>query len=261
MPSTPLRVTIWNEFIHEREHAAVAAIYPDGIHSTLAAALRSHLGDSVAIRTATLDEPEHGLTEKVLAETDVLTWWGHAAHERVADEIVDRVQARVLDGMGLLALHSAHASKIFRRLMGTGCMLRWREAAERERLWIVCPGHPIVAGLPGECFELEHTEMYGEFFDIPVPDELIFISWFEGGEVFRSGCTFRRGKGKVFYFRPGHETFPIYHDANVQRVIANAVRWAAPTGSPYFGEGRNIPESLSPISTRHTVDESLHRGK
>ena len=261
MPSTPLRVTIWNEFIHEREHAAVRDIYPDGIHAVLAAALRRHLGDAAQIRTATLDEPDHGLTEKVLAETDVLTWWGHAAHERVADKIVDRVQGRVLDGMGLLVLHSGHASKIFRKLMGTGCMLRWREAAERERLWIVSPGHPIVAGLSGECFELPHTEMYGEFFDIPAPDELIFLSWFEGGEVFRSGCTFRRGKGKVFYFRPGHETFPIYHDANVQRVIANAVRWAAPTGSPYFGEGRNIPESLSPISTTHTVDESLHRGK
>lgn len=259
--STPLRITIWNEFLHERENDLVRGIYPDGIHAVLADALREQLGPQAEIRTATLDEPEHGLSEAVLDETDVLTWWGHAAHERVQDRIVDRVQRRVLEGMGLVALHSAHGSKIFRRLMGTGCMLRWREAAERERLWIVDPGHPITAGLEGECFELAQTEMYGEFFDIPAPDELVLVSWFEGGEVFRSGCTFRRGKGKVFYFRPGHETFPIYYDANVRRVIGNGVRWAAPSGAAYFGEGRNIPQPLSSIAAEHEVDASLHKPK
>ena len=222
---------------------------------------RSQLGDQVRVRTAILEQPDHGLGGDVLENTDVLLWWGHAAHERVEDRIVEQVQRRVWQGMGLLSLHSAHNSKIFRKLMGTSCMLRWREAGERERLWIVNPSHPIVAGLEGECFELPNTEMYGEFFDIPTPDELIFISWFEGGEVFRSGCTFRRGKGKIFYFRPGHETFPIYHNPNVQRVLANGVRWAAPSGSNYFGEGRNIPEPLSPISTTHVVDESLHKPK
>jgi trehalose utilization protein len=254
-----LRVTVWNEFLHERSSPEVAKLYPDGIHAAVAAAIRDHLGPGVELQTATLDEPEHGLTAEVLARTDVLTWWGHAGHDRVDDAIVDRVQQRVLEGMGLVVLHSGHASKIFRRLMGTSCMLRWREAAERERLWIVNPSHPIAEGLDGEYFELPHTEMYGEFFDIPTPDELIFISWFEGGEVFRSGCTFRRGKGKIFYFRPGHETFPIYHDANVRRVVANGVRWAAPTGGRYFGDGRNITPPLSPISTKHVVDEELHR--
>jgi trehalose utilization protein len=258
---TPLRLTIWNEFIHERTSDAVRRIYPEGMHSTLANALRRELGDAVTIRTATLDEPEHGLTEEVLANTDVLTWWGHAGHDRVDDAIVERVQKRVWQGMGLLALHSAHNSKVFKRLMGTSCMLRWREAAEKERVWTVNPSHPITQGLEGECFEIEHTEMYGEFFDIPAPDELIFVSWFEGGEVFRSGCTFRRGKGKIFYFGPGHETFPIYHHPQVQKVIANAVQWAAPSGSPYFGDGRNIPQPLSPISTKHVVDESIHRSK
>lgn len=261
MSAEPIRVTIWNEFLHEKTNHAVREIYPGGIHQVLADALREQLGDGVQIRTATLDEPEHGLTDEVLATTDVLTWWGHAAHDRVDDVVVDKVQQRVLAGMGLIALHSAHASKIFRRLMGTGCMLRWREAAERERLWIVSPGHPILAGLTGEYFELPHTEMYGEFFDIPAPDELILISWFEGGEVFRSGCTFRRGKGKIFYFRPGHETFPIYYDPNVRRVIANAVGWAAPSGAAYFGEGRNVAQPLSPIAGRHEVDDSLHRPK
>lgn len=261
MSQNRVRVTVWNEFIHERTYPAVAQIYPDGIHGAVAAAIREHLGEAVEVRTTTFDQPEHGLTEAVLAETDVLTWWGHAAHDRVDDAVVDRVQQRVLEGMGFVALHSAHASKIFRRLMGTGCMLRWREAGERERLWIVNPSHPIVAGLTDECFELEHTEMYGEFFDIPAPEELFFISWFEGGEVFRSGCTWRRGKGKIVYFRPGHETFPIYHNPNVRRVVANAVSWAAPNGANYFGQGRNIAEPLSPIRTEHVVDESLHQSK
>jgi trehalose utilization protein len=261
MSQEPIRVTVWNEFIHERTAASAKMIYPKGIHSAVAAGLRAHLGKGAEVRTATLDQPEHGLTSGVLASTDVLTWWGHAAHDRVNDDVVDRVHRRVLEGMGLVALHSAHASKIFRKLMGTSCMLRWREAAEKERVWIIDPSHPVAEGLEGEFFELPHTEMYGEFFDIPRPDEIVFISWYEGGEVFRSGCSFRRGKGKIFYFSPGHETFPIYHDARVRRIIANAVRWAAPGGSPYFGEGRRIEPPLSPVAAQHVVDESLHRPK
>ena len=247
MSTRPIRVTVWNEYVHELDNAQVARIYPHGIHEAIAAGLSDLLGAAVFVRTATLDQPEHGLSREVLAQTDVLTWWGHAAHERVHDDVVDRVHQRVQEGMGLIVLHSGHMSKIFQRLMGTGCMLRWREAGERERMWIVNPSHPITAGIDGEYFELQHTEMYGEFFDIPAPDELIFISWFEGGEVFRSGCTFRRGRGKIFYFRPGHETHPIYHDKHVRQVIANAVKWAAPSGSPYHGTGRNITEPLHRI--------------
>ena len=256
----PIRVTVWNEFIHERTHPAVAKIYPQGMHCVLQRALQSHLAEQVHVATATLDEREHGLTAERLGETDVLMWWGHAAHGRVSDAVVDRVQQRVLEGMGLIALHSAHASKIFRRLMGTNCMLRWREAGECERLWIVNPSHPITEGLGDrEYFELPETEMYGEFFDIPAPDELVFISWFEGGEVFRSGCTFRRGRGKIFYFRPGHETFPIYHDAQVQRVLANAVVWAAPTGVVYHGKARPVPSALNTIRGTYRADPSLHK--
>jgi trehalose utilization protein len=256
-----MNVTVWNEFIHERTNDVVKKIYPGGIHAVVADAIREQLGPEVTVRTATLDEPEHGLTEEVLAQTDVLTWWGHAAHDRVEDQVVARVQQRVLEGMGLVVLHSGHASKIFRTLMGTGCMLRWREAGERERLWIVKPSHEIVRGFTSEFFELEHTEMYGEFFDIPEPDELIFISWFEGGEVFRSGCTFQRGRGRIFYFRPGHETYPIYYEANVRRVIGNGVRWAAPTGATYHGDGRHIGQSLSPIANPMAMDERLHQPK
>ncbi|MCG8510992.1 MAG: ThuA domain-containing protein, partial [Rhodospirillales bacterium] len=224
-------MTIWNEFIHERERNDVRKLYPNGIHVALKGVLEQQLTGRVALHTATLDEPEHGLTDPVLAQTDVLLWWGHMAHEKVSDDVVDKVQRRVLEGMGLIVLHSAHYAKPFKRLMGTTCSLRWREVGEVERLWCVNPGHPIADGLSDEYIELPTTEMYGEYFDIPEPDELVFISWFEGGEVFRSGCIWTRGKGKVFYFRPGHETFPIYHDANVQRVIANGVQYVAPQSS------------------------------
>ena len=232
-----IRVTVWNEFLHEKVHEEVARIYPDGIHNAIA---RGIAEDGIAVRTATLDEPEHGLTEDVLDETDVLIWWGHMGHDKVDDAIVDRVHRRVLDGMGLIVLHSGHFSKIFRKLMGTSCDLKWREANEKERLWVVSPSHPIAAGLP-EHITLEHEEMYGEHFDIPAPDELIFVSWFEGGEVFRSGCTFYRGQGRIFYFRPGHETYPTYHNPQILRVIRNAVRWAAPAGAAKPVRGRVEP--------------------
>jgi len=221
----PIRVTVWNEFRHEKRDEGVKKIYPRGIHIAIAEHLNSQEG--ITAQTATLDEPEHGLTDEVLNDTDVLIWWAHMAHNEVSDEVVERVKARVLEGMGLICLHSAHLSKIFKSLMGTNCSLRWREIGEKERLWNVEAGHPITEGI-GEYFELPHTEMYGERFDIPTPDKLIFISWFEGGEVFRSGCVWERGHGRIFYFRPGHETYSIYYDENVLKVITNAVRWAAP---------------------------------
>ncbi|MGB9877963.1 MAG: ThuA domain-containing protein [bacterium] len=233
-----IRVLVWNEGRHEKLDKRVAEIYPEGIHGAIAKYLRTQ--PDMEVRTATLDEPEHGLTEEALNHTDVLIWWGHMAHHEVRDDIVERVYKRVLDGMGLIVLHSGHFSKIFRKLMGTTCDLKWREIGEKERIWVVEPGHPIAKGL-GEYIELEHTEMYGERFDIPAPDELVFISWFEGGEVFRSGCCFYRGKGKIFYFRPGHETYPIYHNPQVLKVIENAVRWAAPSGGPTPQFGNRPP--------------------
>lgn len=219
-----IQVTLWNEHRHEQVDEVVRRVYPEGLHAPIVKFLREN---SMSVGVAMLDEPEHGLTEQVLAGTDVLVWWGHLAHEEVRDKIVDRVHSRVLEGMGLVVLHSGHMSKIFRTLMGTKCDLKWREAGEREHLWVVAPSHPVAAGL-GEGFDIEHEEMYGEFFDIPAPDELVFISSFEGGEVFRSGCGYYRGRGKIFYFRPGHETYPTYYHPQVLRVIANAVRWAAP---------------------------------
>ena len=218
-------VTIWNEYRHERENESVKKLYPDGMHTVIAKGL-SAWGD-MEVRVATLDEPEHGLSEEVVDSTDVLIWWGHKAHGEVEDEIVRRLQNRVLSGMGLIVLHSGHFSKIFRTLIGTNCSLKWREAAEKERLWNLEPGHPITKGI-GEYIELPNAEMYSERFDIPTPDKLIFVSWFEGGEVFRSGCCWQRGHGRIFYFRPGHETYPIYYNQQVVKVISNAVRWARP---------------------------------
>lgn len=219
------RVTIWNEYRHERNIPKVREIYPEGIHGTLAKVLRK---DGFTVGTATLDEPEHGLSQDVLEQTDVLLWWGHMAHHEVKDAVVERVHRRVLDGMGLIVLHSGHFSKIFQKLMGTECNLKWREGNDHERLWVIAQEHPITEGI-GKYIELEHEEMYGEPFGIPTPETLVFVSWFSGGEIFRSGCCYTRGQGKIFYFRPGHETYPTYHNVEVQRVISNAVRWAMPT--------------------------------
>ena len=244
-----INVTIYNEFLHEKKDEVVKGIYPDGIHAVIANFLRAQ--PFVAqVTTATLEEPEHGLTQAVCDQTDVLIWWGHMAHEQVDEAIVERVYDRVLQGMGLIVLHSAHYSKIFKKLMGSSCGLRWREAGEKERLWVVDPSHPIAQGL-GEYIELPETEMYGERFDVPDPDALIFISWFAGGDVFRSGATWRRGRGRIFYFRPGHETHPIYYNPEVQKVICNAVDWAAFRGNTAvrgINEGFNAREPLEPLS-------------
>lgn len=232
-----MRVTVWNEYRHEKSEQAVADVYPEGIHKTIAGFLQEAGLDTT---TATLDEPEHGLTDDVLANTDVLVWWGHQAHDDVTEDVAEKVKQCVLDGMGLVVLHSGHFSKVFKKLMGTSCDLKWREADERERLWVVDPTHPITQGV-GPFIELEKEEMYGEHFDIPTPDELIFISWFEGGEVFRSGVTFKRGRGKIFYFQPGHESYPTYHNPTIQRVITNGVRWASNANTPVHDYGNHKP--------------------
>ncbi len=218
-----IRVTVYGENVHEKKNRTVADLYPEGMHAAIAGALNR--GEGIEATTVTLQEPEHGLTAEKLAQTDVLIWWGHAAHGDVQDAVVDRVCDAVWGGMGMIFLHSAHFSKPFKRLMGSPCNLTWREAGERERLWVTSRNHPIAAGI-GDSFELENEEMYGEPFGVPEPLETVFVSWFQGGEVFRSGLTYKRGAGNVFYFRPGHETYPTYHDANVQRVIRNGVNWA-----------------------------------
>ena len=235
-----VRVTVWGENVHEGRDESVRAIYPEGMHATIASGLIDILGDEVQVRTATLDQPEHGLTEAILAETDVLTWWGHIAHDDVQDEIVARVHDAVVGGMGLLALHSAHYSKILKRLLGTSCSLRWRNDGERELVCTVNPAHPIAQGVPHPIV-IDAQEMYGEHFDIPEPDELVFISSFAGGEVFRGGCCFTRGAGRIFYFSPGDQEYPVYHHPDIKRVLANAVQWAAPRTRGPVPDAPNAP--------------------
>ena len=219
-----LRVTIWNEYAHEKTDERVREVYPGGIHNAIADFLKS---DDIEVRTATLDDEECGLTEEVLKNTDVLIWWGHMKHGAVPDEVAWRVRDEVLKGMGFIGLHSAHHSKPFRFLMGTSCNLSWREDGDLERIWTINPAHPIAQGI-GRYFELPHVETYAEPFGIPEPDEVVFMGWYEGGELFRSGCTYHRENGRIFYFQPGHETFPIFCDKNVQTIIRNAVYWAKP---------------------------------
>jgi trehalose utilization protein len=260
-----VNVVIWNEFVHEQEDEHVKSIYPKGIHGCIKEFLSDD--EDLHIKTATLEEKDHGLTEELLDKTDVLIWWGHKAHKLVEDRIVDRVQQRVLEGMGLLVLHSGHHSKIFKRMMGTTANLRWAERGEKERVWVCNPGHPIAEGLE-EYFEIEMTEMYGEPFQVPAPDETVFVSWFEGGEVFRSGLCYKRGNGKIFYFRPGHESYPVYYNKDVQRVIKNSVHWVSPekTAGLWIDRvARGIDNGkrkspIEPIKTKgHKVDHNYKK--
>lgn len=259
-----IRTVVWGENIHEHTNAVVGGLYPQGMHTTIAQALSRD--PDISASTATLQEAEHGLSQARLDETDVLLWWGHKDHGAVSDEIVERVAKRVYEGMGLIVLHSGHFSKPFKRLMGTPCALKWREAGERERIWTVNPGHPIASGIP-EQFVLENEEMYGEFFSVPEPLETVFISWFAGGEVFRSGLTWRRGAGNIFYFRPGHETYPTYHNPTIQQVLINAVRWAYNPQAALKGvhDAPNVPveQALEPITERgpklHQAGEAGYR--
>ncbi|MBE6546440.1 MAG: trehalose utilization protein ThuA [Ruminococcaceae bacterium] len=246
-----IRVLVWNENYHEQVSEAIAAIYPRGIHTTIAEGLSTD--PDLTVSTATMDMEEFGLSEEALAQTDVLIVWAHHRHGELPDEIATRVQQRVLDGMGFLVLHSAHLCKPFVRLMGTVCRSRWRENDEKERLWVIEQGHPIAEGLPAY-LEFEEEETYGERFDIPTPDELVFISWFSGGEVFRSGCCFYRGKGKIFYFRPGHEAYPTYYREDVRRILINAVKWARPINGPAHAFGHH-PVPLENIRIQDHSDE------
>lgn len=234
-----IRVTVWNENVHDKHMPELIRHYPQGIHGALASFLSKETDFEVTI--ATLDMPEQGLPDSVLDNTDVLLWWGHCAHWQVDDALVGRIVKRVMNGMGFVPLHSSHASKAFTRLMGTYGDLSWGDT-QQEILWTVLPGHAIANGIPDHIM-LDEEEMYGEPFDIPQPDELVFIGWYKHGNIFRSGCCYNRGRGKIFYFQPGHETCPSYNNPIIQRIIVNAVRWAAPNTFPAPIPGcYNIPK-------------------
>lgn len=255
-----MTVTIWNEFIHEKEQSACGDVcrkhYPNGIHEYLKEALSAR-DNTITYQTAYQSQPECGLSDEVLEKTDVLVWWAHVAHNDIPDELVEKIRLRILGGMGLIVLHSGHYSKIFARMLGTSCGLRWREVGEKERVWTVAPGHPIARGIP-ESFEIPHTEMYGEPFDIANDGKVVFMSWYEGGNVFRSGVAFERDLGRIFYFSPGHETFPIYHNENVQKVILNAIKWAQPQ-APVISTKR-VSTNDAPLEKIYTTDDTAKGG-
>ena len=225
-----INVTIWNEYRHEKSDENVAKLYPNGLHAAIGEFLSKN--DDMKITLAALDDPDQGLPDEVLNNTDVLLWWGHMNHGEVKDDLVERIRQRVyVGGMGFIALHSAHHAKPFRAIVGTTGNLLWGDN-QKEIIWNIMPSHPIAAGIPAH-FELPEEELYAEPFQIPQPDAHIFEGWYEHGYVFRTGCTFLRGAGRVFYFQPGHETCPSFYDANVQRIITNGVRWAAPNDFGY----------------------------
>jgi trehalose utilization protein len=237
-----MRVTVWGEGfldlatlgdepapLNYTNYAEEARrIYPEEVHQTIARGLHDCLGASALVRASTLEDSEHGLGQALLESTDVLVWWSHVKEHLLPAETVERVWKRVVgDGMGIVVLHSGAQSRVFRRLMGTSCRTGgWRQADDWEAVWTVSPGHPITRGLP-PVFVIPSEEVWCEHFDIPRPDELVFVSAFRGGEIFRSGCCYERGKGRIFYFRPGHESHPTYHLPQVQRVLANGVEWAS----------------------------------
>lgn len=256
-----INVTVWNEYIHEREEERIAKVYPKGIHGAIAEMLGKD--GEYNIRCATLDMPEHGLSDEVLDNTDVLIWWGHLAHHKVSEVVAEKVKSRVLNGMGLIVLHSGHLCKPFVKLMGTVCRSKWRENDERERIWVIEPAHPIARNLP-ECIVLEQEETYGERFEIPTPDELVFISWFSGGEVFRSGCCYKRGLGKIFYFRPGHEEYPTFYREDITQVLKNAIDWAKPSNGPkptlgHFEALENVADKFEGVSEDVRTHKNLYK--
>jgi len=231
-----IRITIWNEYIHEKKYPNITKVYPEGIHRVLADIF--HDESKYIVKTVTLEDPDQGLSEEVLDNTDVLIYWAHCAHDEVTDENAQRIADHVRRGMGFIPLHSAHFSKPIKLLLGTTMTLSWKEG-DSERLFVTDPTHPIAQGLPAY-FDIPQEELYGEFFDIPKPDDIVFTGWFKGGYVFRSGVTFTRGYGKIFYFQPGHEEYPVYYMPEIQHIIENAVNWAAP-----FQGQKKIPDNIA----------------
>ena len=236
-----INVTIWNEFRHEKINEAVKAIYPNGIHAFIKEFLQSEADMNVTI--CSLDDPEQGLNDDLLNNTDVLIWWGHKCHEEVSDALVEKVKARVFSGMGFIPLHSSHRSKPFQAILGTNGNLTWGRN-EIAIVWNLCPTHPIADGIPSH-FEL-FDELYSEPFFIPKPDDIVFGTWYEDGNIFRGGITYTRGLGKIFYFHPGHETCKSFKNEYVQKIIKNAIRWCAPLAP---GEG------FKPDDCTHQFDD------
>ena len=217
------RVVVWSE------GTAPKRVYPKDVNTTIAEGLQP-LSPTWEIVTASLADPEQGLTEESLAKTDVLIWWGHQKHGQVKDALVARIVRRVKeDGMGFIALHSAHFAKPLKKLLGTNCGWKGGYVCDGSKVELIVKdkNHPIVRGVSD--FSLANTERYSEPFEVPEPEAVvldgIYIRPDGTKEHSRHGLVWTVGKGKVFYFQPGHETYPHYFDPNVQKVLCNAVEW------------------------------------
>ncbi|MCI8623421.1 MAG: trehalose utilization protein ThuA [Provencibacterium sp.] len=227
----PIRVTVWNEFYDDPRHPAIQELYPGGVQEYLASVLREEPDMAVTARHFYEDDA-CGLSDEVLDSTDVLLVYGHILRDNVPEDRVKKLIERVVkEGMGVIFLHSALWMNLFQRLVGPGAYCGYRELGERERVWVVNRNHPIAAGLPSS-FVIPHTEVYSEPAGFPDPDELVFISWYQGGEAARSGMVWRRGAGRIFYFSPGHAWYNAMQIPEYHTVIKNAVRWAVPPSSP-----------------------------
>jgi trehalose utilization protein len=272
-----VRVLMWDEQQPEQKRA-----YGDKfLGETIAAHLVAQMG--FAVKNVSLASPSQGLDEVTLNDTDVVIWWSHQKNHLVTDENVERLVTRVGQGrLGFIALHSAHWSRPFVRLMQErskadalaqipsaeraaakfeylnqnplgkvpkrdalltpslsqengiwkltlpGCIFpAYRADGAPSHVITLLPDHPIAAGLPAK-WDVKQTEMYDEPFHVPKPDAVVFEERWDKGEHFRSGCVWEVGRGRVFYFRPGHETYPVFKQAEPLRVVENAARWLAP---------------------------------
>lgn len=245
-----IRVTVWSEGIDAELEPRAIALYPDDINTYLAGFLKGNADFEVRCRD--ISQPENGMGQDIIDGTDVLLWWSHLYDDQVSDEVVDRIVDAVLDGkMNLALLHAGIHSKIGTKLLGKNSTTgKYREVGEMERMWVIDRGHPVVAGLEKEYLEFPDSEMYGEPYGMPTPDEIVFISWFEGGEVLRSGVSWHKGAGRVFYLAPGHEEFPVYANPELQKVMANMIRWLRPVAGPpitFHGEIGSIETIKNPL--------------
>lgn len=234
------RVVVWSEA------TAPKHVYPDDINGAIAEGLKCLQGWEVI--KAGIDDPDQGLSDERLNGCDVLIWWGHKRHKLVKDELVEKIVRRVKEGgMGFISLHSAHFAKPNIALMSEsetsketldkvkpqGRVAAWstyKGDSVSLTITVKTPSHPIAKGIRE--FTVSHSERYSDPYAVPMPQTVVFEgdAKLKDGSIDHSqvGLCWQIGKGKMFYLQAGHETNPVFMDANIRRIIANAVRWAAP---------------------------------
>lgn len=221
-------VVVWSEGTAPKE------IYPNDINGAIAEGLKaSPLMKDWDVVIAGIDDPDQRISDELLKKTDVLIWWGHKKHGDVKDALVDKIEKRVKEeGMGFIALHSAHFAKPNKRIMGTPCTFAAYVCDNKENVVSVAmPNHPICKGV-AKTFTVANDERYSDPYAVPTPDAvpLTAIQVRNDGtkEEAKMGFCWTVGKARMFYLQMGHETNPIYFDPEIRKVMANAVLWAAP---------------------------------